>query len=82
MVQDYDVYEPNSKFARLRAGPPAFRVAVLPARPAPGAGWFPGLEALAAADRASPGIPVKLATVEMGDIAFYGVGRAELHCIL
>ncbi len=87
-LQDFDVYEPNSKFGRRTAGAPSFRVAVLRAGARAHSGrsrphnMFVGLEQQSAADRASPGIPVKFATVEEGDVAFYGLGCIELRNIL
>lgn len=86
LPQDFDVYEPNSKFSRKAAGSPSFRIVVVPTSPASShpttRHLFLGLGDMAAAERASPGIPVKFATVEEGDIAFYGFTASQLHPIL
>ena len=70
------MYTPSSKFSRKAAGPPAFVLAMLPCTHAP------TLDDMVSADLAAGGIPVRFATVEQGDVHFYGVPAVNLRSII
>lgn len=68
-----DVWEPGNAFSRKAPGTPSFRVAVVPSSVSPNVGDLRALQALC-----GDGVPVKVATVIAGDIAFYGFNPVQL----
>ena len=74
-MQGLDVYTANAHFSRKVPGAPLFCVVVSnDASP-------PSLQQMAAADLAAGKIPVRYASVERGDIAFYAVAALEVKSI-
>ena len=73
--QHFDVYNSNSKFSRKQPGQPMFTVAVMPCS------QLPTPEDMAAADAAAGSVPVRFATVEKGDICFYGLSHVQLRTL-
>ena len=74
-VQGLDVFTANAHFSRKAPGDPLFCVVVADG-PAP-----PTLQQMCAADLAAGAIPVRYASVERGDIAFYAVAGLEVKSI-
>ena len=72
-AQALDVYVSNSQFSRKLPDDPLFRVVVCDGA-AP-----PLVQHMAGADLAAGSVPVRYASVERGDIAFYAVAATELH---
>lgn len=70
------MYAPSARFSRKAPGPPTYTVCVLPCT------RLPSPEDCAAADGAAGGVPVRWATIEKGDICFYGLAHVELRSIL
>ncbi len=72
----FDVFAPNPRFSRRAPDAPLFRVACVPGLGAPPLG------ALAAADAAAAGVPVRYASVRAGDVGLYALAALEVKPIL
>jgi hypothetical protein len=72
----FDVSAPNPRFSRRAPDAPLFRVACVPGLGAPPLG------ALAAADAAAAGVPVRYASVRAGDVGLYALAALEVRPIL
>lgn len=66
------MYLANSQFSRKNPGMPAFSIITVPPT------QLPKLERMAAGD-AGRGLPVRFATIEKGDIGFFGYEELQLR---
>lgn len=76
-VQCLDVYMANNQFSRRCPGAPSFTVAV------PSGSWIPAVPGTdGAAGLAAGSAPVRYASIERGDVAFYALVEMQLRSIL
>lgn len=71
----FDVYAPDSNFSRKEHGPPGFILCTHRATN------FPSPAVMTSAQRAAGSIPVRFASVENGDIAFFGFNHVDIAFI-
>ena len=72
-LQAFDVYAPNASFSRKKCPAPQACVFVLRPRRE-----FLGLDELHAAEDVSAGVPVKFASVQHGEVQFFGLNLLSL----